>query len=120
MILATRPVIFEPYLGGLDKMYRLHKWLGISGLVMSIAHWLCTQAPKWFVSLGWIGRPARQAQPEQTLAVFRYFQSQRGLAEAIGEWAFYATVVPVSYTHLDVYKRQRLSLERRLRRCAQL
>lgn len=93
MILATRPVIFEPYLGGLDKMYRLHKWLGISGLVMSIAHWLCTQAPKWFVSLGWIGRPARQAQPEQTLAVFRYFQSQRGLAEAIGEWAFYATVV---------------------------
>ena len=93
MILATRPVFFEPYLGGLDKMYRLHKWLGISGLVMSITHWLCTQAPKWLVSLGWMARPVRQAQPEQTLAVFRYFQSQRQLAEAIGEWAFYASVV---------------------------
>ena len=34
MVLAVRPVVFEPYLGGLDKMYRLHKWLGISGLVI--------------------------------------------------------------------------------------
>lgn len=31
MVLAVRPVLFEPTLGGLDKMYRLHKWLGISG-----------------------------------------------------------------------------------------
>ena len=25
MVLATRPALFEPWLGGLDKMYRLHK-----------------------------------------------------------------------------------------------
>ncbi|WP_340155878.1 hypothetical protein, partial [uncultured Winogradskyella sp.] len=29
MLLALRPVWLEPILGGLDKSYRLHKWLGI-------------------------------------------------------------------------------------------
>ncbi len=29
MWLALRPKFIEPYLDGLDKMYRLHKWLGI-------------------------------------------------------------------------------------------
>jgi len=94
MILAVRPVFFEPYLGGLDKMYRLHKWLGITGLVFAIAHWLWMQAPKWLVSLGWIERPARHGtSPEQTSAVLQFLQSQRGLAEGIGEWAFYAAVL---------------------------
>ncbi len=36
MVLATRPRWPEPWLGGLDKMYRrLHKWLGIGGLVLA-------------------------------------------------------------------------------------
>ena len=30
MLLAVRPARFEPIFGGLDKMYRLHKWLGIT------------------------------------------------------------------------------------------
>ena len=29
IILAMRLKFLEPWLGGLDKMYRLHKWLGI-------------------------------------------------------------------------------------------
>ncbi|WP_286587138.1 hypothetical protein [Ectopseudomonas guguanensis] len=28
MLLALRPVRIEPFFGGLDKTYRLHKWLG--------------------------------------------------------------------------------------------
>jgi predicted ferric reductase len=94
MILAVRPVIFEPYLGGLDKMYRLHKWLGITGLLFAIIHWLWMQGPKWLVSLGWIERPARHgSSPETTSSVLQFFHSQRGLAESIGEWAFYAAVI---------------------------
>ena len=93
MILAVRPVLFEPYLGGLDKMYRLHKWLGITGLVISIIHWAWAQVPKWLVGAGLIERPVRIRPPAETVAIFQYFQSQRGLAEAIGEWAFYAAVV---------------------------
>ena len=94
MILAVRPVFFEPWLGGLDKMYRLHKWLGISGLVFALTHWLLTQAPKWLSGLGLIERPARHGAPaEQTSALFQSLQSQRGLAEGLGEWAFYAAVL---------------------------
>ncbi|WP_114971246.1 ferric reductase-like transmembrane domain-containing protein [Rhodoferax ferrireducens] len=93
MILAIRPVLFEPYLGGLDKMYRLHKWLGISGLVIAVIHWMWAQVPKWLVGSGLIERPVRIRAPEETVAIFKYFQSQRGLAESMGEWAFYAAVL---------------------------
>ncbi len=94
MILALRPVFFEPYLGGLDKMYRLHKWLGITGLIFAVMHWLWTQAPKWLVALGWIERHERHGRsPGETTAVLRFFQEQRGLAEGFGEWAFYAATV---------------------------
>ena len=54
MVLAIRPVALEHRLHGLDKMYRLHKWLGITGLVVAIAHWLWVEAPKWLVQAGWI------------------------------------------------------------------
>src|SRR5574343_585738 len=43
MLLSVRPVRLEPWLGGLDKMYRLHKWLGIAGLVLSVGH--CLRKP---------------------------------------------------------------------------
>ncbi|HNW01742.1 MAG TPA: ferric reductase-like transmembrane domain-containing protein [Burkholderiaceae bacterium] len=93
MVLAIRPVLFEPYLGGLDKMYRLHKWLGISGLILSISHWLLSEAPKWLTGLGWIERPVRGPRPAlPDDAIQHFFSTQRGLAEGIGEWAFYAAV----------------------------
>ncbi len=38
LILATRPRLLEPVFGGLDRMYRVHKWLGISALVLMILH----------------------------------------------------------------------------------
>jgi predicted ferric reductase len=93
MILALRPRWPERWLGGLDKMYRLHKWLGIGGLVLAIVHWLWSQGPKWAGSLGWLERPARGAPPAIENPVQQALQSQRGLAEAVGEWAFYAAVV---------------------------
>lgn len=57
MLLAIRPVVLEPHLGGLDKMYRLHKWLGIAGLTLSVSHWLMAQVPKWLVGWGLLGTP---------------------------------------------------------------
>ena len=94
MVLAVRPVVFEPHLGGLDKMYRLHKWLGISGLVISVAHWLLAQGTKWAVGWGWLSRPKRGPRPELLDApIQQFFLNQRGLAESIGEWAFYAAAL---------------------------
>ena len=93
MMLAVRPVLVEPYLGGLDKMYRLHKWLGVTGLAFSVIHWLWAKGPKWMIGWGWMERPVRHPPAEQPVAIFQFFQSQRGLAETIGEWAFYVAVV---------------------------
>ena len=63
MILAARPRIAERLFGGLDKTYRLHKWLGIAALVVSVSHWLIAKGPKWAVGLGWLERRGRPPRP---------------------------------------------------------
>ena len=93
MILANRPVWLEPYLGGLDKMYRLHKWLGITALTLATTHWLWVNAPKWLVDMGLLVRPPRGPKPPLEPGSWQQLlQSQRDLAEGIGEWTFYAIV----------------------------
>nr|HPQ96715.1 ferric reductase-like transmembrane domain-containing protein [Thiolinea sp.] len=102
MFLAIRPRWLEPLLGGLDKSYRLHKWLGIAGLIIATTHWLWAKGPKWMVGWGLLERPQRGPRPggatEQTVlswseSIQQLFRSQRGLAESIGEWAFYGAAI---------------------------
>lgn len=38
LLLSIRPRWLEPLFGGLDRMYGAHKWLGITALVLMIAH----------------------------------------------------------------------------------
>jgi len=96
MVLALRPRWPEPWFGGLDKIYRLHKWLGIAALVFSVAHWVWSQAPTWALALGWIERPVRGARPAVENPVQQFFMTLRGPAEGIGEWAFYAAVLLIA------------------------
>ena len=94
MLLALRPKWLEPHLDGLDKMYRLHKWLGIAALVVGIIHWWWGKGTKWMVGWGWLEKPARKPVAGETLgAVEGWLRSQRGFAESVGEWAFYAAAV---------------------------
>ena len=94
MVLAVRPRWADKLLNGLDKMYRLHKWLGITALVAAVAHWWLAQGTKWMVGWGWLQRPVRGPRPALLDApIQQFFSSQRGLAESIGEWAFYAAVL---------------------------
>ncbi|OQW89032.1 MAG: ferric reductase [Rhodoferax ferrireducens] len=94
MILSSRPVLFEPYLGGLDKMYRLHKWLGIAALVLAVSHWLIANGPKWLSGLGLMERGAHGPRGGVSGdAVRQFFMGQKGIAESLGEWAFYAAAV---------------------------
>ena len=95
MILAIRPRWPEAWFGGLDKMYRLHKWLGIGGLVVAIAHWLWVQGPKWAVGLGWLERPPRGPRPAAE-GIEQVLRGLRGTAEGLGEWAFYGTVLLIA------------------------
>jgi len=93
LVLALRPRWPEQWLGGLDKMYRMHKWLGIAALVVAVIHWLWAQAPKWAVGWGWLERPARGMRSRPDSPVASLLSSQRGAAESVGEWVFYAVVV---------------------------
>ena len=95
MLLALRPKRLEPYLDGLDKMYRLHRWLGITALTVSIAHWWWATGSKWMVGWGWLERPLRGPRPAASdLGLIEgWLRDQRQLAESLGEWAFYAALV---------------------------
>ncbi|MCB1835275.1 MAG: ferric reductase-like transmembrane domain-containing protein [Geminicoccaceae bacterium] len=93
MILSIRPRWMEARLGGLDKMYRLHKWLGIGVLGVSVFHWLWSEAPKWAVGAGLLARPERGPMPEIADPVRAFLTSLRGTAEGLGEWAFYGSVI---------------------------
>lgn len=95
MLLAVRPVLLSQRLGGLDKAYRLHKWLGITALALSIIHWIWRMAPKWASALGLYERGPRGPRPDEGTLHWgqSFFGAQRGLAESVGEWAFYIAVV---------------------------
>ena len=95
MLLAVRPVWLEKYLGGLDKMYRLHKWLGIAALVVGIVHWVWAKGTKWAVGWGWLVRPTQKMDGSgmQRSVLESALRDWRGQAETMGEWAFYAAVI---------------------------
>lgn len=96
MILATRAKWLEPWLNGLDKSYRLHKWLGITALVAAPLHWIAAMGPKWAVQWGLMTPPQRPPRPEgasELTVMQEFFNSMRPTAEMLGEYAFYAAVV---------------------------
>ncbi|WP_101339529.1 ferric reductase-like transmembrane domain-containing protein [Cereibacter azotoformans] len=93
MILSLRLRWPERWLDGMDRVYRLHKWLGIGGLVLSIVHWLWVEGPKWAVGWGLATRPQRGPRPPIEDPVAAFLAGYRGAAEDVGEWAFYLAVV---------------------------
>jgi predicted ferric reductase len=93
IMLAVRPAVLESRLGGLDKMYRLHKWLGIAALVMAVAHWLWIKLPRWLFDHGIVAAPARDVTPDAVTSAFAFLRALRPAAYPIGEWSFYAVVL---------------------------
>lgn len=87
MLLAVRPGWLEKWLGGLDKMYRLHKHLGIASLVALSLHWLAFKAGKWLTQAGLLQRPQRAGH-----GVVEGID-WHAVANDVGEYAFYAFVV---------------------------
>ncbi|WP_454621974.1 ferredoxin reductase family protein [Bradyrhizobium cenepequi] len=103
MILALRPRWPESWLGGLDKMYRLHKWLGITALLIAIIHWLWSEAPKWAVGLGWLEPRLREPRPVIEDPAQAFLVSLHGTAESWGEGAFYAIVVLIALALIQYF-----------------
>jgi predicted ferric reductase len=96
MALALRPRWPERWLGGLDRMYRLHKWLGIGALVLAVSHWLWTQAPAWLVGLGWLDGPRSGPLHVLPNAAVPFLAPLQRPARSVGEWAFYAAVLLIA------------------------
>ncbi len=83
MLLALRPAWLERPLGGMDKIYRLHKWAGILAVGAGAAHWLVKLASGPLKGLADAGnRPARDV-------VLTLFEGSRGVAKDLGEWSIY-------------------------------
>lgn len=59
MVLALRLPVIEQWVHGMDKAYRVHKWLGITGVSLGVVHWLTYKVPKWLVSAGVLEKPIK-------------------------------------------------------------
>ena len=92
MVLATRPAWLEAPLGGMDRIYRLHKWAGILAVVLGAAHWGLKESFPLIKSLiGMAGRLPK-VRPDGLLATLRK------PAEALGEWALYLLLAMIVIT----------------------
>lgn len=83
MVLATRPVILERPLGGMDRIFRLHKWAGILAAVFAALHWLIEMSDDLIKAL--YGRSGRPAEME----FGGLLGTLRDAGEELGEFAIY-------------------------------
>ena len=101
MILSLRPRWPEAWLGGLDKMYRLHKWLGIAALGLAVFHWLWAQGPKWAVGAGLLARPERGPRPEITDPVRAFLLSLESIFLCARKFAATDALPPIHPQYLS-------------------
>lgn len=105
MLLALRLPLLDRLLGGMDQVYRLHKWAGIATALSAILHWGAKESSGWIKALwGRVGKPGHDA-------VLPWLTDSRGLAKDLGEWAFYLLLAMVAFTLLSrllAYKQWRI------------
>lgn len=92
MLLATRPAWLEKPLGGMDRVYRTHKWAGILAISFAALHWLIELGGDILKST--IGREGRLPK-EKFVGLMEIL---RDLAKDMGEWAIYAVLVMLVIT----------------------
>ena len=83
IVLAARPRWLEQRLGGLDRLYQLHKTLGIGGGILVFTHWMSEWLPKNLAQAGLIAPRPRGAGPKGPPDFWVE------LAKDVGEWAGY-------------------------------
>ncbi len=90
--LAARPAWLESPLGGLDRMYRVHKWAGILAVGFASLHWLIEMSDD--ILKAWVGREGRIPKTNDS----GLLEAMRDLAEDMGEWAIYAILAMLALT----------------------
>ncbi len=93
VILAWKKRWAEQKFGGLDKVYFVHKWLGISAGIFLVMHWISTQGLKLLAKYTTL-LPARPPKPPKDPSVVQSLYEQlHGPAHVIGEYAGYAMAI---------------------------
>jgi len=92
MVLATRPAWLEYPLGGMDRVYRLHKWSGILAVGFAATHWLIEMSDDLLKAV--VGREGRVPKERYS----GLLEVLRKLAEDAGEWAIYAVLAMLVLT----------------------
>ncbi|QAU35075.1 ferric reductase-like transmembrane domain-containing protein [Janthinobacterium sp. 17J80-10] len=92
MMLATRPAWLERPLGGMDRVYRLHKWTGILAVAFAATHWLVEMSDDILKAL--VGRAGRVHGAEYT----GLLETLRDAAKDMGEFAIYALLAMLVLT----------------------
>lgn len=93
MFLSTRPAWLEGPLGGMDRIYRTHKWAGILAVGFAVLHWL-TEEIVGDILKATIGREGRVPKENYT----GFLEAMRDLGKDMGEWAFYIVLVMLVIT----------------------
>lgn len=89
LYLSVRPKWLDQNLDGLDKVYRLHKWMGITALVSSLLHWWWAKGTKYLVQAGFLQKPSKHKGNVELSGIQEFFTEHRGSAEKLGEIVFY-------------------------------
>ncbi|MBR9872845.1 ferric reductase-like transmembrane domain-containing protein [Vibrio sp. J1-1] len=97
MVLALRLPVIEKWVKGMDKAYRVHKWLGISGVSLGIVHWLLYQVPNWLVEFEVLEKPLKHSGEGPSgynlTTLETWIVDLRDVGLSLGEWGFYLLVV---------------------------
>jgi len=88
MLLALRPSWLERALDGLDKLFYIHKWVGIGAVLLVVTHWLLILSPRTLMAWGWVESVARHPHGPRGGG-----QSLVGLAKEMGEWSAWLMIV---------------------------
>lgn len=92
MLLATRPVWAERWVGGMDQVYQLHKWAGIWAVLFAVSHWVIKLSKPIIIAL--IGNANRATKTP----LLSFFSDYKSLAKSLGEWAIYAAIIMLVLT----------------------
>ncbi|HHF2939031.1 TPA: ferredoxin reductase family protein [Vibrio diabolicus] len=118
MVLALRLPVIEQWVHGMDKAYRVHKWLGIAGVSLGVIHWLMYKVPKWLVAAGWLEKPVKHTGAGPSGNNFVGFElwvkELRDIGLDLGEWGFYFLLVLLAVSLWTVVKYKPFKLSHRL------
>ncbi len=93
MVLSLRLAWIERKLGGLDRVFQVHKWSGICSGIFVFIHWMLEIVPKELVGAGLMTAPVRGPRPVPVEGDL--FPILKNAAVMIGEWTAYGLLALV-------------------------